>query len=91
MARDSFRMAMSQLILVAPPQLLPIRILAGLALLAVIGAFIYIFRHLKRIERTIIADNLVPAERGPRNNVALIICAIPIIVVALLLFLILKA
>jgi hypothetical protein len=70
---------------------LPIRILAGLALLAVIVAFVYVFRHLKRIERTIVSDNLVPSERGPRNNLVLIICAVPVIVTTLLLFLILKA
>ena len=82
---------MSILILAASDPLLPIRILAGLALLAVIGAFVYVFRHLKRIERTIAADNLVPTERGPRNNLVLIICAVPVIVTTLLLFLILKA
>lgn len=83
--------AMLELILVAPAQLWPIRVLAGLALLAVVLAFVYVFRHLKRIERMIVEDNLVPAERGPRNNMVLVICAIPIIVVTLLLFLILKA
>jgi hypothetical protein len=82
---------MSILILAASDPLLPIRILAGLALLAVIVAFVYIFRHLKRIERTIVSDNLVPSERGPRNNLVLIICAVPVIVTTLLLFLILKA
>jgi len=54
-------------------------------------AFVYVFRHLKRIERTIAADNLVRTERGPRNNLVLIICAVPVIVTTLLLFLILKA
>jgi hypothetical protein len=82
---------MLQLIIVASDQLLPIRIVAGLALLAVICAFVYVFRHLKQTERTIIADNLVPAERGPRNNLVLMICIIPIIVVSLLLFMILRA
>jgi len=82
---------MSQLILATADPLLPIRILAGLALLAVIVAFVYVFRHLKRIERTIVSDNLVPSERGPRNNLVLIICAVPVIVTTLLLFLILKA
>ena len=81
---------MPQLIFLASDQLLPIQILAGLALLAVIAAFVYVFRHLKRIERTIMADNLVPAERGPRNNLVLMICAIPIIVVTVLLFLIFR-
>lgn len=71
--------------------LLSIRILAVIALMAVIVAFIYVLRHLKKIEKTIVTDNLVPGERGPRNNMVLIICAIPIIVIALLLFLIVNA
>jgi hypothetical protein len=45
----------------------------------------------KQIERTIRADNLVPVERGPRNNLVLMVCVIPIIVVSSLLFLIIKA
>jgi hypothetical protein len=82
---------MTVLILAAVDHLLPIRILAALALLAVIGAFVYVFRHLNQIERTISSDNLVPAQRGPRNNVVLMMCAIPIIVMSILLFLVLKA
>jgi hypothetical protein len=78
------------LIAISDP-LLPIRILAGLGLVAVVSAFVYVFSHLRRIEKTIAKDNLVPAERGPRNNLVLIICAIPIIVTAVLLFLVLKA
>ena len=78
------------LLLAAPAALLPIRILAIVALIAVIAAFFYVLRHLRKIEQTIVADDLVPSERGPRNNVVLIVCAIPIIVVALLLFLIVK-
>jgi NADH:ubiquinone oxidoreductase subunit 2 (subunit N) len=74
----------------APPGLLPIRILACLALVSVIAAFVYVLRHLRQIERMIVADDLVPRERGPRNNVVLIICAVPIIVVSLLVFLIIK-
>jgi Na+/H+ antiporter NhaD/arsenite permease-like protein len=71
--------------------LVPIRVVASIALVAVIAAFIYVLRHLRKIEQTVIADNLVPPRRGPRNNVVLIICAVPIIVVTLLLFLIFKA
>ena len=71
--------------------LLPIRIVASIALVAVIAAFIYVLTHLRKIEQMIVSDNLVPPRRGPRNNVVLIICAVPIIVVTLLLFLILKA
>lgn len=68
-----------------------IRIIAIIALIAVIVTFIYVLRHLKKIEQMIAADNLVPAQRGPRNNLVLIICAIPIIVTGLLLFLIVNA
>jgi hypothetical protein len=82
---------LAELILATAPQLLPVRIVAAIALLAVIVAFVHVLRHLKSIERTIVKDNLVPTERGPRNNVLLMVCAIPIVVVALLLFLIIKA
>ena len=75
----------------ATDPLLPVRILAGVALIAVIAAFIYVISHLRRIEGAVAANELMPAQRGPRNNVLLIICAVPIVVVALLLFLILKA
>ena len=78
------------LFLAADP-LTPIRVLAGIALVAVIVAFLYVVTHLRKIERMIVADNLVPAEKGPRNNMVLIVCAVPIVVVTLLLFLILKA
>lgn len=78
-------------ILAVSDPLLPIRIVASIALLAVIVAFIYVLSHLRKIEQTIVSDNLVPPRRGPRNNVVLIICAVPIIVVTLLLFLIFKA
>ena len=82
---------MRTLILAAPSGLLPIRILAMVALVTVILVFIYVLRHLKKIEQMIVTDNLVPAERGPRNNVVLIICAIPIVVITLLLFLLITA
>lgn len=77
--------------LLATDPLLPIRILALVALFAVIGTFIYVLRHLQKIERMIVADHLVPKARGPRNNVVLIICAVPIVITLLLLFLVLKA
>lgn len=70
---------------------MPIRVLAVIALIAVIIAFIYVLTHLRKIERMIVADNLVPTERGPRNNAVLLICAVPIAVTTLLVFLILKA
>jgi undecaprenyl pyrophosphate phosphatase UppP len=78
-------------LLAAHDPLFPIRILAGIALVAVIAAFVHVLRHLKRIEREVIGDDLVPKERGPRNNMVLIVTAIPIVVTSLLLYLILKA
>jgi len=81
----------TDLILAAAPELLPVRIIAAIALVAVIIAFVHVVRHLKSIEQTIVKDDLVPTERGPRDNVLLMVCAIPIIVVALLFYLVLKA
>ena len=81
----------SILLLAAPPALLPIRVLAGVALVAVIVAFIYVWRHFNQIERTIKADEMIPAAPGARTNTLLLICAIPIVIVSLLVFLILKA
>ena len=78
-------------LLAASDALLPIRVVASIALVAVIIAFIYVLTHLRKIEQIILSDNLVPPRRGPRNNMVLIICAVPIVVVTLLLFLILKA
>ena len=83
---------MNQLpLLLAADPLMPIRVLAFVALVAVIAVFIYVLLHLKKIERMLMANNLVPTQRGPRNNVVLIICAIPIVIVTLLLFLVIKA
>ena len=81
----------ASLLAAAPPALLPIRILAGIVLAIVICVFIYVLRHLKKIENKIAADDLVPAERGPRNNMIFIACAVTFLVVCLLLFLIFKA
>lgn len=78
-------------ILIAADPLLPIRILAGIALLAVIATFLHVLRHLREIERKVAAEDLIPKQLGPRNNVVLIVCAIPVIVVTLLLFLAIKA
>ena len=46
----------TDVILAAAPELLPVRILAGIALVAVIVAFVHVLRHLKRIEQTIVKD-----------------------------------
>jgi hypothetical protein len=77
--------------LAAAPELLPVRIVAAIALVAVIVAFVHVVRHLKSIEQTIVKDDLVPTGRGPRNNLLLMVCAFPIIVVALLFYLVFKA
>jgi hypothetical protein len=89
--RSQFERMLTMSILFATDPLLPIRILAGIALVAVIATFVYVLRHLREIERTAAAENLIPTQLGPRNNLVLIVCAIPIIVVGLLLFLVIKA
>jgi hypothetical protein len=55
-----------------------------------ICAFVYVLRHLRKIHKTIVADDLVPTELAARNNTGLMVCLIPIIVTALLLYLIIK-
>jgi hypothetical protein len=74
--------------LLATNPLLPVRIVAGIAFLAMICAFVYVLRHLRKIEKTIVTDNLMPSELGARNNMVLMVCLIPIIITALLLYLI---
>ena len=81
----------TDLFVAAAPELLPVRIIAAIALIAVIVAFVHVLRHLKSIERTIVKDDLIPIERGARDNIVLLVCAIPIFVVALLLYLVMKA
>jgi hypothetical protein len=80
-----------QIAAAAPAALAPIRIMAGLALAVVIGVAVYVLRHLKKIENEIVADELIPAERGARSNMVFIVCAVTFLVVCLLLFLIFKA
>ena len=74
----------------ATDPLLPVRIVAGTAFVAMICAFVYVLRHLRNIEKTIVADNLVPSELGPRNNMVLVVCLIPLIATALLIYLVIK-
>jgi hypothetical protein len=76
--------------ILATDPLLPVRIVAGIAFIAMICAYIYVLRHLRRIEKTIVADNLVPSELGARNNMVLMVCLIPLIATALLLYLVIK-
>jgi hypothetical protein len=75
--------------ILATDPLLPLRLVAGIAFTAMICAYVYVLRHLRKIERTIVADNLVPSELGPRNNMVLMVCLIPLIFTALLLYLVL--
>ena len=76
--------------ILATDPLLPVRIVAGIAFIAMICAYIYVLRHLRRIEKTIVADNLVPSELGACNNMVLMVCLIPLIATALLLYLVIK-
>jgi hypothetical protein len=74
----------------ATDTLLPVRIVAGIAFIAMICAYVYVLRHLRKIEKNIVADDLVPSELGPRNNMVLMVCLIPLIATALLLYLVIK-
>src|SRR2546423_14634455 len=76
--------------LLATAPLLPVRIVAAIAFVAMICAYVYVLRHLRKIEKTIVADNLVPSELGPRNNMVLMVGLIPLIATALLLYLVIK-
>jgi hypothetical protein len=81
---------MSSMELLATDPLLPVRIVAAIAFVAMICAYVYVLRHLRKIEKTIVADNLVPSELGPRNNMVLMVCLIPLIATALLLYLVIE-
>ena len=74
--------------LLATDRLLPVRIVAVIAFIAMICAYVYVLRHLRKIEKSIVADNLVPVELGARNNMVLMVCLLPLIATALLLYLI---
>ena len=50
--------------LLATDPLLPVRIVAAVAFIAMIYAYVYVCRHLRKIEKTVVADNLVPSELG---------------------------
>jgi hypothetical protein len=76
--------------LLATDPLLPVRIIAAIAFVAMTCAYVYVLRHLRKIEKIIVADNLVPSELGPRNNMVLMVCLIPLIATALLLYLVIK-
>lgn len=69
----------------------PLRVLAAILLVAMICGVIYLVRHFARVKREIIADDLVPAQRGPRNNMILVVCALTFVAFCLLLFLLVKA
>lgn len=75
----------------APAALFPLRIMAGIALMLVLAVFVWVLRHLRQVEDTIIADDLVPAGSGARSNMMLIGCAVTFLIVSLLLFLLIKA
>ncbi|MFN2476987.1 MAG: hypothetical protein ABR526_11695 [Chthoniobacterales bacterium] len=85
------RNAPALLLQAAPSALGPIRIVAAIALAGVIGVFIYVLRHLKKIEANIVADDLIPTKRGSRNNMILIASMVTFVIVCLLVFLIVKA
>ena len=78
------------MIMAANNPLLPLRVVAILALAILILGFFWLHRHLRQVEKTIVADDLVPAKGGPRNNAIFILCAFALVLTILLLFLIIN-
>ena len=68
----------------------PVPIVATIAFIAMICAYVYVLRHLRKIETSITAVNLVPSELGTRNNMVLMICLLPLTATALLFYLIIN-
>lgn len=71
--------------------LIPVRILAGTALVGVICLFVFVLRHTRGLERLIVEDDLEPKLRGPRNNAIFIICMVTLVITSLLTYLVVKA
>lgn len=69
----------------------PLRVLAAIMLVGILCTFIYVLRHLSKIKNELADDDIVPDEKGPRNNMIFIVCAVAFIAVCLLLFLVVKA
>jgi hypothetical protein len=77
--------------LLATDRLLPIRIVAAIAFVTMVCAFVNVVRHLRKIEKTIVRDNPVPSELGPHHNMVLMVCLTPLIATALLVYLIINS
>ncbi len=69
----------------------PLRVFAAILLVAILCAVVYVLRHLTKVKQEIADDDLLPTERGPRNNMVFIVCAVTFVAVCLLLFLLVKA
>ena len=69
----------------------PLRVLAAILLILIFSGIVYVIRHLTQVERTLKSDDLVPSERGARDNMIFIVCAVTLFAVGLLLFLLVKA
>ena len=48
----------------ATDPLLPVRIMATIAFITMVCAFVYVLRHLRKIEKTLAADQLIPHRSG---------------------------
>ena len=69
----------------------PLRVFAAILLVGILCALIYVLRHLAGVKKELKDDDVLRTERGPRNNMIFIVCAVTFIAVCLLLFLLLKA
>jgi hypothetical protein len=68
----------------------PLRVIASILLLVMLCGVIYVLRNLGKVKRELVADDLMPSTRGPRNNMVLVVCAVSFVVICLLLFLVVK-
>lgn len=70
----------------APAALFPIRVVAAIALAGVVLLFVHVLRHVKKIGREFVAEDLIPAMRGPCNNLIFVASALTFVVASLLVF-----
>lgn len=69
----------------------PLRVFAAILLVAILCGLVWVLRHLGKLKRELTDDDAIPTERGPRNNMVLVVCALAFAAVCLLLFLVVKA
>ncbi|HEY0369026.1 MAG TPA: hypothetical protein VGC85_05475 [Chthoniobacterales bacterium] len=69
----------------------PLRVFAAILLVLILSTVIYVLRHLTKVKEELREDDIVPTERGARDNMLFLVCAVTFLAVCLLLFLLVKA